>query len=41
MKDEPDLPPRVYWLVAIVAVVVMAVLAWFTAAFNVPMDSAG
>lgn len=36
-NDEPDLPARVYWLVAIAAIVVMALLAWFTWTFNVPM----
>jgi hypothetical protein len=36
MTDEPDvLPARVYWLVAGIAVFVMLLLYWFTAAFNV------
>ena len=41
MTEEPDLRPRIYWAVAIMAVVVMAMLWWFTAAFNVTPGAAG
>ncbi|MBK8975472.1 MAG: hypothetical protein IPM29_06070 [Planctomycetes bacterium] len=38
--DEPDLPARVYWLVAAAAVVVMLALHWFTRSFNIPLGDA-
>jgi len=37
---EPDLPPRVYWIVVAAAVLIMFVLYWFTSAFNIPLGSA-
>lgn len=37
---EPDLPPRVYWTVAVVAVGTMVLLYWFTATWNLPLPAA-
>lgn len=41
MADEPDLRPRVYWLVAILAVVVMLLLGWLTSAFHIARQAGG
>ena len=38
-SPEPNLPPRVYWAVALVAVVLYVLLGWFTAAWNIPMEA--
>ena len=39
-EREPDLPASVYWTVAVVAVLITALLAWFSAAWNVPLPEA-
>ena len=41
MNEEPDLGAWVYWAVAGAAIAFMLALAWFTAAFDIPMGGVG
>ncbi len=41
MADEPDLPARIYWAVAVVALLVMAALFWLTQSFHVDLKGNG
>ncbi|MGE0144054.1 MAG: hypothetical protein AB7I19_09335 [Planctomycetota bacterium] len=35
--DEPDLPPTVYWGIALAAIATMLLLGWLTASYHLPV----
>jgi hypothetical protein len=36
VSDEPDLPPTIYWGIALAAIATMLLLGWLTATYHLP-----